>query len=127
MTDARPARAALAVSPEAADLCRRQSGGRALALDFRELNLDGCCSFGAVVKLNWRAIEDIHTDGDLVSAGDIDGIPLFCHHVIARFAEEHTVEIIARRFGPWKWLAIRSDKDPAMWCYFGDGAFGGKK
>lgn len=117
----------ISVTPDAAELCRKQSYGRALVLDFRELSPAGCCSAGAVVKLNWRGIEEIHNDPDLVASGDVDGVPLFCHHIIARFTAEHPIEIIARRFGPWKWLAIASDKDPAMWCFFGDGAFGEKK
>lgn len=36
------------------------------------------------------------------------------------------VAVTVRRFGPCRWLAINCGKDPAMWCYFGEGAFGGE-
>lgn len=116
----------LEVTPEAAARAAAEARGRALTLHYRELQPGGCCAAGAMVRLVWRSLADASADLDLVPAGDAGGVPLFCHHVVARFAAEHLVRIVLRRFGPWRWLAIQADRDPAMWSFFGDGPFGGR-
>ncbi len=113
----------LLVTPEAASLIGQQAAGRALVIEFRELGPAGCCSAGAMVKLNWRKLLSVRSDPDLVNGGDVDGVPLFYHHVLNKFLHEHRIEVVRRSFGPIRWLAIKSEKDPAMWCLFGDGPF----
>ena len=114
----------LEVSPEAAERAAAEARGRALILTYRELQPGGCCAAGAMVRLEWRPLAEASADPDLVAVGDAGGVPLFCHHVVARFASEHPVRIVLRRFGPLRWLAIQAERDPAMWSFFGDGPFG---
>lgn len=113
----------LKVSPEAAEFCSRQARGRALVLEFRELSPAGCCSIGASVKIEWQAVARAAADPELASAGDIQGVPVFVHLMLKAFAQENELRVVRRRFGPWKWLALSSDADPAMWCYFGNEPF----
>ncbi len=115
----------LEVASQAAERIASEARGRALTLHYRELQPGGCCAAGAVVRLVWRSLAEAAADPDLVAAGDAGGVPLFCHHVVARFASEHPVRIVLRRFGPFRWLAIEAERDPAMWSFFGDGPFGG--
>lgn len=116
--------AGLRVSDAAAEYCSQQARGRSLVLEFRELSPSGCCTIGAMVKPEWRSLGTIAASKDMVNGGEIDGVPLFYHHVIGQFLRDHPMEIVLRGIGPLRWLAIKSDKDPAMWSFLGDDPFG---
>ncbi len=123
LPDASKSGMGLSFTPDAQSLCARQAHGRALALEFRQLNPSGCCSIGAVIRLNWRPLAGLASSSDLVNWGEVRGVPVYVHHVLRRFLTEHHARIRARSFGPFHWLTVESEKDPAMWCFFGDGPF----